>query len=504
MEAVREVAAIGPASEALSSNYRVTSVGPSLSRSPPHVGVDSDLFDFFRRNTGPSTSTFLPSDFWTREALQLATNEPAIWHAAAAVGALHRRWHLEAESNNWGDEAQRLTQRANFHHGKALTLVRDLHSTSKFLALAAILVTSANLMGNLREAQEHLLEALRSSAELTQHKVVDPEVESLTGMLSRLDFQAMTFSDSAAPYPYEKAMELARPDTVTDIKARRTITSYTQAAMTIYPMIKRVMMLDELFNIQPVYDQYLQNVGNFIQDLTDWEHSMARFEATLPPAARESTPALSLRLWHTLLRLLAKATWAGPEQRWDACLAYFERMVLIAEILAARLCDGVTSRLTLEPGLILPLFTTAHRCRQPTLRRRAVALLQRLKSQEGMWRSDAAGMVAQAMINVEEGLWSNRDLRNSTPHFETITPTGIHGEVWLKSLVALPWGFWSSYSLQTLETQQYFMPLVPEERIRDVLIVAKFHIRTLELTFAMESSHPSFTYSGQKSFTLSY
>lgn len=506
MKAVQGVATVGPASEALATNYRAISPRQSLSRSPPHARQDSDLFDFFRQKTGPSTSMFLPSDFWTKEALQLALSEPAIWHAAAAVGALHRRWNLESEFIDWGVDAQRLTHRAQFHHGKALSLVKDLHSSSKskFLALAVMLMTSANLMGNMREAQGHNVEALRSACELRDQDEAVPEIESLTGMLSRLDFQAMTFSDSTSPYPYSKVIQLQRPDTNTDALARQNISSYSQAATTLYPMIKRCMMLDELFGRKSDYGDYLQDIGHFTRDLTDWESAMARFEATLAPEARESTPALSFRLWHTMLRLLAKATFLGLENRWDPCLAYFERMVFLAEILAARLCEASKPRLTLEPGLVVPLFFTAHRCRQPMLRRRAVSLLQRLNSQEGMWRSDAAAMVAQAMINVEEGLWTDHELHDPAPHFESLAPSGIHGEVWLQKLLAVTWKSWSTHPLQILETPEYFTPALTEQRVGDVLIVAQFHIRRLKLTFAMASSRPDFGYSGQKMFEFSY
>jgi hypothetical protein len=57
-----------------------------------------------------------------------------------------------------------------------------------------------------------------------------------------------------------------------------------------------------------------------------------------------------------------------------------------------------------ELSPIVPLFVTACRCRDPVLRRRAVAILMNCRRREGVWDSFGAAMVALHCIKLEEGM----------------------------------------------------------------------------------------------------
>ncbi|KAF9740144.1 hypothetical protein PMIN06_003765 [Paraphaeosphaeria minitans] len=57
-----------------------------------------------------------------------------------------------------------------------------------------------------------------------------------------------------------------------------------------------------------------------------------------------------------------------------------------------------------ELSPIVPLFVTACRCRDPILRRRAVAILMNCRRREGVWDSFGAAMVAINCIKLEEGM----------------------------------------------------------------------------------------------------
>jgi len=60
-----------------------------------------------------------------------------------------------------------------------------------------------------------------------------------------------------------------------------------------------------------------------------------------------------------------------------------------------------------ELSPIVPLFLTACRCRDPVLRRRAVAILLNCRRREGVWDSYGAGLVALQCIKIEEGIDQN-------------------------------------------------------------------------------------------------
>lgn len=56
-------------------------------------GTDSERqsFNFFCANTAPQLSGLFESTFWNRLVLQASFHEPAIRHAAIALGALHEK-----------------------------------------------------------------------------------------------------------------------------------------------------------------------------------------------------------------------------------------------------------------------------------------------------------------------------------------------------------------------------------------------------------------------------
>jgi len=55
-----------------------------------------------------------------------------------------------------------------------------------------------------------------------------------------------------------------------------------------------------------------------------------------------------------------------------------------------------------DHGIIRPLFSVARRCRDPFLRRRAIALLYSTPVQEGIWDSILTARVAERMMQLEE------------------------------------------------------------------------------------------------------
>lgn len=92
---------------------------------------------------------------------------------------------------------------------------------------------------------------------------------------------------------------------------------------------------------------------------------------------------------------------------WDDLLPMHEEIVDIAEvILNARYSEEKESWakpvFQMDHCIIGPLFTVVFRCRDPYLRRRAVALLYKVPRQEGVWNSHLTARCAERMINIEE------------------------------------------------------------------------------------------------------
>ncbi|MBE3041386.1 hypothetical protein IMZ48_02140, partial [Candidatus Bathyarchaeota archaeon] len=199
---MRQTASLGPAAESL---------GPVLRQSPDPAttSFDSLLFDVFRHATGPGTASLLPSRFWTRDLLQIAHGESAVWHATLSLGALHRQ--LEADrGHRSSDEVpadDRFKREALTHYFRAISLAKSIADKPTLRALSVVLVAVPNMLGRWTDSRTHLFGGLRL-LDGEHDETTSDDVDSTAEVLERLDVQAMLFSDSQAPYPYYSAVRL--------------------------------------------------------------------------------------------------------------------------------------------------------------------------------------------------------------------------------------------------------------------------------------------------------
>lgn len=93
---------------------------------------------------------------------------------------------------------------------------------------------------------------------------------------------------------------------------------------------------------------------------------------------------------------------AVDETTWDPYTSQFQAIVSLAsDILSAGLCSE-KPLFSLDTGIIGPLYFVASRCRNPTIRRQAIACLKSTNRQEGVWESQIVGHVAQRVMEIEE------------------------------------------------------------------------------------------------------
>ncbi|KAF7562080.1 hypothetical protein G7046_g2059 [Stylonectria norvegica] len=311
--AVRGLSIVGPVSAALSNYPR------HRSRSTSPAGFP--LFDVFRHSTAPSTAAFLPSDFWTRELLQLAHLEPAVWHATIALGALHQRRDLLSLGGN-ESRLDHLQRQANENHARAITCARELKDPTKLLALSLAFVSITSMMGRWKEHLVHMMAGHRLMGQSN-----NAASSAAADMLTRLDLQAMTFSDSRAPYPYRDAAWLTKVDT--DMRVEKTIDSYSQAGTTLFALFRRLILLSESVEGGHMTDEEFAPLMLSVEsELATWELKMSAFERRNPNGGPW---ALAIRLYHLMLRTFVQGGVFGPESRWDALLGNFEHIMACAE-----------------------------------------------------------------------------------------------------------------------------------------------------------------------------
>ena len=92
---------------------------------------------------------------------------------------------------------------------------------------------------------------------------------------------------------------------------------------------------------------------------------------------------------------------------WDSLRSKCEEIVdLAASLVKAQTANfndpSQKPIFSMDQSIVTPLFSIAHRCRDPIIRRRAIALLYNAPRQEGLWHSILTAQVAEKIMKIEE------------------------------------------------------------------------------------------------------
>ncbi|VUC23743.1 unnamed protein product [Clonostachys rosea] len=469
-------------------------VGP-LSRAfvqqrPVPVSPDEgSYFDFFRHATVPGTCNLFPSSFWQEKVMQLAHSEAAIWHATAALGALHQRSEIVMQSVG-GHEIALLNEGIT-HYVQAMALAKGLDSPTKVAILSITLVAIAGLLERWPEMHTHIMACFKI---IQEHEPHTPSFKGLLGSLLRSDLHAMTLSDSQSPYPYEESSIvfaasrfLASPAGEGD--------SYEELASELFGLGRAWFLLDDgTLSANAFHGPWMTNFDAFLRRLALWEAKMGNYERNHSDDNDLAT-RLSIRLYHVIFRIVLRGTSFGPETRFDALLGYFEYAIRLVMLLRRKLATANVIGLTLEPGVIVPLWIVCQRCRHPSLRRAALKLLTEANRVEGVWPSRAAAAVLEAVVALEEESLGPIDVGLFAP---TESDTSF--------LPDIPWIAWSKPQFDLPTTQTWAnMPVIPEEkRVRDVLGSKRVADRQIDLRLLMSSGDSAQPYGMPVELTVSY
>ena len=118
------------------------------------------------------------------------------------------------------------------------------------------------------------------------------------------------------------------------------------------------------------------------------------------------TLQLSQTCCHLYLDIVASKV-LGNECAWDKQIETFKRCVELASLIVEFPLsdlgkDKRSPEFSLDRNIIAPMYATAHRCRDPIIRREAVAILYAASRQEGVWNSTLTARVAERLIGIEE------------------------------------------------------------------------------------------------------
>ena len=379
-------------------------------------------FHFFRSNSVMALQGYFNSGFWSRLVLQASHTEPTIRHAVIALGSLHETTQTKDSATLKNGKAcdKFALQQCN----KAIANltqelgIRGQQSIEVLLMSCVIFVCFETLQGNYESALTHMESGVRMcrnwQAEHSKaghpissghHQAIDKEIAQI---FSRLNIQVLLFPDThlvgkdfytnfnpiidAAPERFS-CLEEARDrlDNCMSYVFHSTIAAYFARQDVLHPLEQRS---PEFETYQTLLSQWSVLFGAF----------MRNYGASL--GAEDRQRAILLQIQYTVAMILLAVGMPPPETAFDAFISDFDNIVTLASSLVendkdCRISPG-KGQFSSDMAVVPYLYLTATRCRDPLIRRRALAILSATSRREGVWDSDMLARIAERLIHIEE------------------------------------------------------------------------------------------------------
>ncbi|KAK5129277.1 hypothetical protein LTR08_003633 [Meristemomyces frigidus] len=425
--------------------------------------LEKRYFQFFRLQTVRATNSLVDSRFWDKVVLQMSHVEPAVKHAVLALSSMHQLSALpEGSEMKQGHRAF-----ADKEHQKAIRAARVLigsarpQDVERVLIACIIFICYDSVRGDFASSAIHMhsgRQIIVDNRQRLQQTSRRHDLREIEHTLFRLDIPTITFQDPSSPlsltlddYLRTQPM-LVVPEFQTVIEARASLTDLVRWILVVGGLAADPTMPGRV----AWHEDYENEVSKCAAQLHIWRECFENLLLDKPSSSTLSTAML--RLWHTGALIVVAAAGCGPQTRWDDLKHHFASIVSLAEVIVKEIpkSDGVS--FSLEMGYLDPLWLVVSRCRDPTIRRRAIGLLRSFRRLEGVWDSAAVAAVGQRWMELEEeGLpraMQASDIPESRRLSRVVTRTdaatssarlqfeyrGVDGELCLRKEEEVQWG----------------------------------------------------------------
>lgn len=382
------------------------------------------------------------SEIWSRHILLVAHHEPAIRNAVIALSSLHERWMAGGSLADLSLELETATK----YYGKAIRLVlgsdflRNDQAVDVALSTCILFTCYDILRGHYQSALSHVRSGVNLFAQMVHEQTESKAAKTFCfappslyqEVFSRLDTQLVEISD--ASFQVSSALTPSNFDHAIPT----TFHSIDRAAFTFDALVNSLLHLlhrpadDPSTHPDTMAEGQLEEMSTRQTELLNhfqrWCFSFQNMidDRSRAPSSPEElnkwnagTPILTV--WRNLVSILLQISPTSGEMVWDQFEVNFRQVVSecrkVVELDRQKgdghdpdpqPCTGlvVASRrptFTMSLGIIQALWMVCVRCRNPVLRRDALAILRACRRREGVWDSNVAALVAERVIQMEEG-----------------------------------------------------------------------------------------------------
>jgi hypothetical protein len=359
------------------------------------------------------------SQFWSKLVLQLSHSEPSIRHAVSAISVIYQ----DVESSlgqragyiNANPEGQQQWRTAV----KSLSARIRAHPNSHLVSLVCCLLFTCIefLRGNIESALLHVqsgfnilaaIHPISNTCNLSSNDLKAIE-DHIVPIFSSLNVLCSLAGRIMPPIYGLAATEGSRHQDLTDSR-QRLVKISDSCIRFIHGAVPKAAIF------QTEIDDFVEQV-KLQTRLDTWRGQLNELVERLQAAGKPvKQDALNLLLVHykVIYIWLRVCTIAG-EMAPDPYHKDFEELVHCAEQFAKSGVERVTPQpLSFDIQILGPLYYAALKCRHPTIRRRALELLQFAPRREGLWNGHYAYVTAKRVIELEERHLNEEGLPDET------------------------------------------------------------------------------------------
>ena len=429
--------------------------------STPTNDIEQRSLRFFRTRTAVIFAGYCDSGFWDRVVLHVSNTEPAVRHAVMALGSLHE--YFESQGTAIGYDLKHKSLYFSLQqYNKAIAFLSQDFSAGIRLPVEIVMICCALfisieiLQGNYAATARHLLGGSKIlSGWLSAHDR-NPSClmrDELLPIFLRLNIQVKTLVD----FP-SSTSELDDPQTnslpisfASLQEARTSLYSqlnklfdfiqtdetflYTSTGIPDYVLSEMFAAAEEQNQIETFLFSPHRSPAEMavakkerLRRLEILEKWKAAFDAFLLQfssgmGSRELGGAILLQIHYICAWVIVATCHSRLQTVFDEYKSQFEKIVSLSKsLVAAGDTEGSyygKTNFWIDMGIIGPVYLAASRCRDPVVRREAVQIL-RSPRREGAWDGEAAAMVADRIIALEEAGLSPVKIAGDIPEYARI------------------------------------------------------------------------------------
>ncbi|KAH7140420.1 hypothetical protein B0J13DRAFT_477633 [Dactylonectria estremocensis] len=407
---------------------------PSISVAPVYSlsGHDQTCFSWFRYRTVGKLPGIFRGVFWDDLVLRACCEEPAVLHAAIALGSVHKlgnkRCSMQINDSGFPDDSEKFTLH---HYNMAIRHMQPCSLSNGKPSIRIMLITSMVftcmefLLGHYRTGEVHLEHGMRLLASLTTprdsaidvetlHDAVDVE---LFGIFETMNLNCFilvggTLKTYGTWQDFDTYPLSAMFESMTQARKRLDWVLSDTIRLTQH---RHVMAMTDSSDAQ-LPEDWVSHQRRIQTQLASWGSvfKVSRVSLIAQMGFCGHIAYLHLRLFHAMTSIMA-ATCLDPrgEMAFDihtnefvAIIAQseaFHRTIFATDFTNTRLeHDPNVASFTADRGWIAPLYFTAIKCRVSHIRLQAIRLLRSTVSREGLWDAQVVANVAQEIVRLEE------------------------------------------------------------------------------------------------------